>query len=181
MKKIIAVVLCLILTLSLFACGKKVEVDYENTPLQDWMYQFQTEDPTTRYLITIDTCQYGTAGASLKQMAATVALAQLCAAADREEKLDAYLAGMTDTQRDFFSFQWQMRLKHATQTMNDPKAAEGTLRDIGFRGELWTSQAILDLDSFTGIVQSKLKKYGVSDQWERHLDKEPFTNWESEQ
>ena len=173
MKKTIAWILCFASLFTLFACGKPQEeepakeiiVDYDGTSLADWMYQPEAEDETTRRLITIDTCQYGTAGSSLRQMHATVALFWLCIAEDREEKLDAYLEPMTDTQRDFFSFQWQTRVAHAKQCKENPELASGLMSDSGIRDVTLDFFRIEDVEEFDAVVLEKLKDYGVADAW----------------
>lgn len=181
MKKFFALALCAVLLLGLFACGKKVEVDYENTEFQDWMYQPETEDETTKKLIAIDTCQYGTLGSSLRQMHATVGLFWLCIAEEREEKLDSYLETMTDTQRDYFSFQWQMRVKHAKKMKAGGDLIAGLLNDAGLRDVTLDFFRIEDVEQFDAVVMEKLKKHGVTDEWKNHLDETPFTHWELEQ
>ena len=181
MKKQIALILCLAAVLSLFACSKKVEVDYENTPFQDWMFQPLTEDETTKRLMNIDACQYGTAGASLRQMGVSVDLFWLCVAEDKEEKLDAYLDAMTDTQRDYFSFQWQMRVKHAKKMKAGGDLIAGLLNDAGLRDVTLDFFRIEDVEQFDAVVMEKLKKHGVTDAWKNHLDETPFTHWELEQ
>ena len=189
MKKVLAIILCAVSLLSLFACGKQqkeepvreVIVNYESTGLQDWTFNPLTEDKTLQRLIAIDTCQYGTAGASLKQMAVAVDLFWLSVAEDREEKLDEYLKAMTDTQRDYFSFQWQMRVKYAKKIKSASDLAAGLLSDAGLRDVTLDFFRIEDMEAFDAVVMEKLRDYGVADEWRNHLDETPFTHWELEQ
>lgn len=211
MKKLFAMLLAALLTLSLVACSNEEEtkepaestpsqvetpaeeekeetppaeeseeemdeVDY-STQLSDWLYQPESEDKATLALMAIDACEYGTAGASLKQTNAAVQLLKLSAMENSEEALSAYLEGMNATQKDFFSFQWQMNVKAAEEllTMEDaaPVLEESGNGDVDL--SLYTAEALSALDESVTLA---LDEAGVEDVWKDNLELEPFLNWE---
>ncbi|MBQ8599222.1 MAG: hypothetical protein IJ411_03810 [Oscillospiraceae bacterium] len=150
-------------------------VDYSGD-LSDWMYQPETEDETTLALMEIDACEYGTAGASLKQTSAAVQVWKLSQSEDITEALNAYLEGMDATQKDYFSFQWQMAVNEAEQLLTAEDAA-ARLEESG-HGDLDLSQFSVDgLKELHETVTTALTDHGVVDAWKTHSDLEPFTNW----
>ncbi len=153
-------------------------VDY-STAITEWMYQPESDEEATLSLMAIDACEYGTAGASLKQTNAAVQLLKLTSMENAEEALAAYLEGMNAIQKDYFSFQWQMNKKAAEEllTMEDASALleESGNGDIDLT--VYTAEAISTLDD---MVMTTLTDAGVEDVWKNHLELEPFTNWDSE-
>ena len=181
MKKCLSVFLAVLMLCSLVACQSPTQekippVDY-SIPLPQWFYQPESDDSVTQKLINIDTCPYSTAGASLKQLLASVGLLQLTKEPDWESKLDAYLAGMTDTQRDFFSFQWQMRLNDAKLLLVPGNVLADMLGDVGMGDLSLTLFSSEELNQLHRTVTNKLQHYGVVDQWKNHRDIEPFIYW----
>ena len=79
----------------------QVTVDYTGD-VTGWMYAPDTDDEITPWLIAIDSAEYGTSGASLKQANAAVSLMRLAMdeSGNAEARLKTYLSGMNDTQRD---------------------------------------------------------------------------------
>ena len=79
----------------------QVTVDYTGD-VTGWMYAPDTDDEITPWLIAIDSAEYGTAGASLKQVNAAVSLMRLAMdeSGNAEARLKTYLSGMNDPQRD---------------------------------------------------------------------------------
>ena len=70
-------------------------------------------NPTAQVVIVGgDEVSYGSAGASLQQANAAVAVMKLAMdeSGKAQETVKAYLEGMNETQRDYFSFQWQQAL-----------------------------------------------------------------------
>ena len=82
----------------------QVTVDYTGD-VTGWMYAPDTDDEITPWLIAIDSAEYGTSGASLKQANAAVSLMRLAMdeSGNAEARLKTYLSGMNDTQRDYSS------------------------------------------------------------------------------
>lgn len=159
--------------------GEESAVDYSGD-LSDWMYQpetaDETADETTVSLMEIDACEYGTAGASLKQTSAAVQVLKLSQSKDITEALNAYLEGMDATQKDYFSFQWQMAVNEAEQLLTVEDAA-ARLEESG-HGDLDLSQYSIDnLKEIHEIVTTALTDHGVVDAWKTHSDLEPFINW----
>ncbi|HAL11866.1 MAG TPA: hypothetical protein DCP22_06065, partial [Ruminococcaceae bacterium] len=84
------------------------KVDYSGS-LTDWMYAPESEDELVKLLVAIDSTSYGSAGASLQQANAAVSLMRLAMdeSGKAEDAVKTYLDGMNETQKDYFSFQWQ--------------------------------------------------------------------------
>ena len=110
----------------------------------------------TEALCTIDSCSYGTAGASLSQQAGAEAVLWLSEQTDVDTGLRSYLEGMNATQRDYFSFQWQMIYPMAEKL---PQA----------KGE--------QLEVLNDLTCGILQELGVTDVWKAHIDLEPFWEW----
>lgn len=150
-------------------------VDYSGD-WSDWMYQPETEDEITQALMEIDACEYGTAGASLKQTSTAVQVWKLSQSEDITEALNAYLEGMDATQKDYFSFQWQMAVNEAEQMLT-AEDATARLEESG-HGDLDLSQFSVDgLKKIHEVVTTALTDHGVVDAWKTHIDLEPFNNW----
>ncbi|MBR5284430.1 MAG: hypothetical protein IKU27_05230 [Clostridia bacterium] len=130
-------------------------VDYSGD-MTEWMYRPSAEDAVFRALCTIDSCSYGTAGASLAQQAAAEAVLSLSEQEDVGTGLRTYLEGMNATQLDYFSFQWQMIYPMAEKL---PEA--DTER----------------LEILNDLVHGILQELGVTDVWKSHTDLEPFWEW----
>lgn len=75
---------------------------------------------------------YGSAGASLQQANAAVAVMKLAMdeSGKAQETVKAYLEGMNETQKDYFSFQWQQAMKTALALLNGDEDA-AILEDAG--------------------------------------------------
>ena len=153
---------------------RKNTVDYTRD-FTSFTYQPEaTDDAVTELLKTIDRCPYGTAGSSLSQVAAGVSVLELSAAEGTAEKLSKYLDGMDATQRDYFSFQWQMCMKKAKAILEKPDNFKGEISDAGIESFDASAYSKESLDNFNTIVMSELEKRGVKDEWKNHLDVEPF-------
>lgn len=147
--------------------------------LTDWMYQPETEDENVLSLMEIDACEYGTAGASLKQTSAAVQVLKLSQSENITEALTAYLDGMDATQKDYFSFQWQMAVNKAEQllTAGTEEDTAARLEECG-HGDLDLSQYSVDgLKELHETVTTALTDYAVVDIWKTHNDLEPFIYW----
>lgn len=220
MKKLFAILLAAMLTLSLVACSNEeetkepaettppavetpVEEEEEETPpaeeseteeeseaeteaeeavdystaITDWMYQPESSEEATLALMAIDACEYGTAGASLKQTNAAVQMLKLTAMETTEDALGAYLDSMNATQKDYFSFQWQMTMKAAEEllTMED---ATALLEESGNGDVDLTAYNAEALSALNDSVSAALTEAGVEDVWKENLELEPFMNWE---
>lgn len=151
-------------------------VDY-STAITEWMHQPESDEEAILALMAIDACEYGTAGASLKQSNAAVQLLKLSAMDAADDAISAYLEGMNATQKDYFSFQWQMSRKAAEELLN-LEDASAILEESG-NGDvdlsLYSLEAISALDE---KVTAALEEAGVSDEWKNHLELEPFMNWQ---
>jgi len=151
-------------------------VDY-STVVFTWMHYQEGEGDTLRSFNRIDNCQYGTAGSSLQQASAAVDVLLLTQAEDVQTVLADYLDAMNTTQRDFFSFQWQMSAKKAKAMLADPDGWKGLISDSG-RGdvELGSFQPE-QVDALSGNVLALLAEKGVTHVWKDHTDQEPFAHW----
>lgn len=151
-------------------------IDY-TTEMSQWTYQPETENQNVTLFIEIDRSEYGTAGASLKQTSAAVNLLKLTQAEDVDLALQEYLDGMDDTQRDYFSFQWQMTVKTAENLLAAPEEHAAELEESG-HGDVdlsaFDTEKLKELDE---MVISLLGDYGVEDGWQSHTDIEPFNFW----
>lgn len=156
--------------------NKEEEVDYSGE-WNEWTYHLDSEDEAILALTEIDRCEYGTAGSSLKQRAAAVQMLQLTQKENWTDTVTAYMEEMSATQKDYFSFQWQMAVKQAKELLTMENVAE-LLEESG-HGDV-------DLTPFTEEIVSSaneemmtlLEEQGVRDQWKDHLDLEPFVYWE---
>ena len=149
-------------------------VDYSGD-ITDWMYAPESEDESTQLLVTIDTTAHGVAGSSIQSVYAAVSLMKLAAdeSGSVEEAVSSYLAQMNDTQRDFFSFQWQSALDTATALLNGSKdpAILQDAGDLEFDLNAVDNAAIDDLNE---TMRKLLDDAGVCDVWKEHTDLEPF-------
>lgn len=150
------------------------QVDY-SSDVTDWMYEPENPDELTDLLVSIDTVPHGAAGASLQQANAAVCLMKL-ATEDSDKSLDAaktYLDAMTDTQRDYFSFQWQQAVKLANGFLDGSEDA-AILEDSGnhdFDLSAVDSTKVTQLDQ---SVTDLLRSAGVTDEWKNQTDNEIF-------
>ena len=152
-------------------------VNYD-TAMFTWMVQSQQADEARKALQHIDTCQYGTAGASLRQTYAAVSLLQLTKL-NGAEAVHLYLREMNATQKDYFSFQWQMSLKKAKSLLANPAAAAGALADCGAADVDLTSFDLAAVEALDTAVRQQLQTNGVTDVWKTLKDREPFA-WYTE-
>lgn len=143
--------------------------------LTDWMYTPETEDELTKLLVSIDEVSYGSAGASLQQANAAVAVMKLAMdeSGKAQETVKAYLEGMNETQKDYFSFQWQQAMKTALALLNGDEDA-AILEDAGdadFDLKAVDSKKVAE---FNDAVIALLGDAGVTNEWKNHTDVEPF-------
>ena len=150
-------------------------VDYSGD-VTDWMYTPACDNDLTNLLISIDGTPYGAAGASMQQAHAAVCLMKL-SMEDRDTVLEAvrtYLSELNDTQKDFFSFQWQHALKMANGLLDGTEDA-AILEDAGdgdFDLSAIDAAAITDLNN---AVTALLQDAGVTDEWKNQTDVDFFT------
>ncbi len=149
-------------------------VDYTGT-IMNWMYYFETDVAQFAHLNTIDTCKYGTAGASLSQVNAAVSMLKLSTLDSIEICVDQYFNAMNVTQLDFFSFQWQMSYAKALAILTSPKEYAGLLNDSGNSNVDLTVFSVERLDSLNETVLRILADYGVKDEWKNCKDMLPFS------
>lgn len=153
-----------------------VEVVYhEDDDIQLWVCHPDGEaDGITQVLYSIDEMYYGSAGSTLHQAAVAVDLICLTQQPDTITRLDEYLAVMTDLQRDYFSFQWQMMSKAARELLKDPEAAKPMLESVSLEDFVFSNYTMEELDKLDEQVRARLAGYGVADSWKNHTDLEPF-------
>ena len=156
---------------------KKNTVDYTKD-FTDYMYQPKSDDSVIDNLKTIDRCSYGTAGSSLSQVVAGVSVLKLSKADGVNDKLSEYLKGMDATQKDYFSFQWQMCMKRAYGIIENPESFEGALRDAGLDNIDMSDFDKDGLDELNSTIMSELEKSNIKNEWKNHFEIEPFTFWE---
>lgn len=151
-------------------------VDY-STGVFTWMHYQEGEGSTLQSLNRIDSCQYGTAGSSLQQASAAVDVLLLTRAEDVRTVLADYLDAMNTTQRDFFSFQWQMSAKRAKAMLAEPDAWKGLISDSG-RGDVELGSFRPEqVEALSEDVLTLLAEKGVTDVWKGHTEKLPFSHW----
>ena len=89
------------------------------------------------------------------------------------EAVKSYLGGMNDTQKDYFSFQWQQAVKTAFALLNGTEDA-AILQDAGdadFDLKAVDSKKVAE---FNDAVIALLGDAGVTNEWKNHTDVEPF-------
>ena len=113
--------------------------------------------------------------ASLQQANAAVAVMKLAMdeSGKAQETVKAYLEGMNETQKDYFSFQWQQAMKTALALLNGDEDA-AILEDAGdadFDLKAVDSKKVAE---FNDAVIALLGDAGVTNEWKNHTDVEPF-------
>lgn len=152
-----------------------VKVVYREDDFLSWVAEdAQFAQTNVAALQTIDQVRYGTAGASLDMLAAAVAMLELDQEKDFSEALQVYLSGMTDIQRDYFSFQWTMVSARAEDLVTHFEEQKEFLKDINREDFVPSADALQKLEEQTGKVQKQLDAFGVSDSWRDYPDLEPF-------
>ncbi len=149
------------------------QVDYSGD-MTDWMYTPESDDALTQLLITIDSTPYGVAGASLQQANSAVCLMKLAMdeSGKASDAVGTYLSEMNDTQKDYFSFQWQQALSRANALLDGTMDA-GILEDSGNDLDLQTVDSA-KLTALNETVTELLRSAGVTDQWKNQTDVEFF-------
>ena len=191
-KRILVLLMAALMALAMVACGNSndpaptpdpeptpdpaptTKVDYSGS-VTDWIYAPETEDELTRLLIAIDEVSYGSAGASLQQANAAVSIMKLAMdeSGKAEETVKAYLEGMNETQKDYFSFQWQQAMKTALALLNGDEDA-AILEDAGDTDFDLTAVDSTKTADFNNAVIKLLSDAGVTNEWKNHTDVEPF-------
>lgn len=191
-KKIFVVLMAALMALALVACNNNnnpaptpdpeptpdpaptTKVDYSGS-LTDWMYAPESEDELVKLLVAIDSTSYGSAGASLQQANAAVSLMQLAMdeSGKAEDAVKTYLDGMNETQKDYFSFQWQQAMKTALALLNGDEDA-AILEDAGDTDFDLTAVDSAKTADFNNAVIQLLSDAGVTNEWKNHTDVEPF-------
>ena len=191
-KKIFVVLMAALMALALVACNNNnnpaptpdpeptpdpaptTKVDYSGS-LIDWMYAPESEDELVKLLVAIDSTSYGSAGASLQRANAAVSLMRLAMdeSGKAEDAVKTYLDGMNETQKDYFSFQWQQAVKTALALLDGTEDA-AILQDAGdadFDLKAVDSKKVAE---FNDAVIALLGDAGVTNEWKNHTDVEPF-------
>ena len=191
-KKLIVIVMAVLMALAMVACGNEptptptpyptptpdpepaVKVDYSGS-VTDWMYAPESEDALIKLLVAVDTASYGSAGASLQQANAAVAVMKLAMdeSGKAQETVKAYLEGMNETQKDYFSFQWQQAMKTALALLNGDEDA-AILEDAGDADFDLKAVDSAKTAEFNDAVIQLLSDAGVTNEWKNHTDVEPF-------
>ena len=191
-KKIFVVLMAALMALALVACNNNnnpaptpdpgptpdpaptTKVDYRGS-LTDWMYAPESEDELVKLLVAIDSTSYGSAGASLQQANAAVSLMRLAMdeSGKAEDAVKTYLDGMNETQKDYFSFQWQQAMKTALALLNGDEDA-AILEDAGDTDFDLTAVDSAKTADFNNAVIQLLSDAGVTNEWKNHTDVEPF-------
>lgn len=191
-KKIFVVLMAALMALALVACNNNnnptptpdpeptpdpaptTKVDYSGS-LTDWMYAPESEDELVKLLVAIDSTSYGSAGASLQQANAAVAVMKL--AMDESEKAEeavkTYLDGMNETQKDYFSFQWQQAMKTVNALLDGSEDA-AILEDAGDADFDLKTVDSAKVTALNDSVVKLLSDAGVTNEWKNHTDVEPF-------
>ena len=192
-KKIFVVLMAALMALALVACNNNnnnpaptpdpeptpdpaptTKVDYSGS-LTDWMYAPESEDELVKLLVASDSTSYGSAGASLQQANAAVSLMRLAMdeSGKAEDAVKTYLDGMNETQKDYFSFQWQQAMKTALALLNGDEDA-AILEDAGDTDFDLTAVDSTKTADFNNAVIQLLSDAGVTNEWKNHTDVEPF-------
>ena len=190
-KKFLVVLMAALMALAMVACNNNepaptpdpkptpdpaptTKVDYSGS-LTDWMYAPETEDELTKLLVSIDEVSYGSAGASLQQANAAVAVMKLAMdeSGKAQETVKAYLEGMNETQKDYFSFQWQQAMKTALALLNGDEDA-AILEDAGDADFDLKAVDSAKTAEFNDAVIQLLSDAGVTNELKNHTDVEPF-------
>ena len=182
-KLFLTVAMATLMVFAMTACGsepvdknQEVQVEYsDNESMTDWIYVPENADELMEMLITIDRTVYGSAGASLQQANAAVALMKFAMddSGNAEEALTNYLDGMNETQKDFFSFQWQQVLKTADALL-DGSEDPAILADAGDADFDIGAVDTAKVTAMNETVSKLLRDAGVTDEWCNHTDIEPF-------
>lgn len=156
---------------------RKNTVDYTRD-FTSFMYQPEAGDEVLELLKTVDRCPYGTAGSSLMQISAAVCVLELSKKENIESNLSGYIDGMDATQKDYFSFQWQMCMKKANAILENPDAFKDVMNDAGLED---VDLSVFDKDKVNlldSVVTAELEKRDVKYEWKNHSEEEPFAFWD---
>lgn len=159
-----------------FEANTEETVDY-SLEMSQWVYRTEASDDRGKALNDIAGSRYGVSGASLSQLLAALGVYTLTEQEMTEEYLEDYLGAMNATQRDFFSFQWQMSVKKAKKMLEEPEKYLGELQDVGREDWNLTDYCLEEVERIDQAVQSSLTELGVENVWKEHLDQEPFYEW----
>ena len=182
-KKFLVVLMAALMALAMVACNNNEPAptpDPEPTPDPAPVTKVDysgnmTEDELTKLLVSIDEVSYGSAGASLQQANAAVAVMKLAMdeSGKAQETVKAYLEGMNETQKDYFSFQWQQAMKTALALLNGDEDA-AILEDAGDADFDLKAVDSAKTAEFNDAVIQLLSDAGVTNEWKNHTDVEPF-------
>ena len=152
-----------------------VKVVYRDEDFFSWTTEnTEAAEPNAAALQIIDQVRYGTAGASLDMLAAAVAMLELDSDEGFSNVLKDYLGGMTDIQRDYFSFQWTMVSERAQELADRFEEQKEFLKDIGREDFVLPENVLEKLEKQTQEVQKQLDAFGVSESWRDYPELEPF-------
>ena len=157
---------------------RKNTVDYTRDFI-NYMYQPETDDSVFEILKIIDRCSYGTAGSSLSQVAAAVNVIKLSKTDGAIDKILKYLNGMDATQKDYFSFQWQMCMKKALAILKAPDRYQGEMYDAGVSDVDLSEFNKDELEKLNDAVISQFENLKIKDEWKNHPEIELFIFWEN--
>ena len=158
------------------APNSQTQVDYTGD-MTAWSYTPENADELESLLVDIDSVQQGAAGGSLQQANAAVCLMKL--AMDESGKavdaVSTYLSGMNDTQKDYFSFQWQQALKKANALLDGTEDA-AILQDSGNSDFDLNTVDSAKVTALNVSVTDLLHNAGVTDEWKNHTDLAVFAD-----
>lgn len=185
-KMFLTIAMAVLMAVTMAACdnepapnvdkNQSAQVEYsDESSMTDWIYVPKNADELTEMLITIDRNVYGSAGASLQQANAAVSLMKFAMdeSGNAEEAFTNYLDGMNETQKDFFSFQWQQVLKTADALL-DGSEDPAILEDAGNADFDIEAVDTAKVTAINETVTGLLHEAGVTDEWSNHPDIEPF-------
>lgn len=155
---------------------RRSTVDYTRE-ISDFIYQPETDDEVIEHFKIIDRCQYGTAGSSMIQITAGISVLVNSKSENVLLKLAEYLDGMDATQKDYFSFQWQMCFRKANDILKNPDSLLVEMSESGFEEVDLSVFNDDELNLLDAAVMTELSKRGVEDEWKNYAEQEPFVFW----
>ena len=180
MKKLLATIMAATMVMGLAACGsdkpaepesnnsavteeneENSEVDYKNTPFEEWIYT--SED--YKLLSNINSVQFGSAGSSLKEAAAAVDLVVLSTEDDAVAQVENFMHEMTATQKDYFSYSWDVIAETAKGFFENPENLGEYLELAGVEGFNIEEYSKDDLKTLMDGVEGIFEEMHVERVW----------------
>lgn len=192
MKKFFATIMSLAMIVSFVSCGSEqsgqttdqgkkqpsITADYTTGSVEEWAYSSGQTDELSQLLNKINTVTYGLEDSDLKKVSAAVSIIMLSENEDAVNSIETFMSDMTDTQKDYFSFSWEMAAETADEIFEHPDRYSSSLYDAGYQEFNISQHSEEQFDNFDDMVEKRFEAMGITEEWENHEDIFPFSEEE---